>query len=67
MAKRSRRNYYLAFKSEVALAAVEGERTLADLVEHVDAHPNQIQNWKLKLVTRADDVIGGWCGRSHRP
>ena len=58
MAKRSRRNHSPAFKAKVALAAVRGDRTLAELAEQFDVHPNQIQDWKQKLVTKAETVFG---------
>ena len=48
MPQRSRRNHSPAFKAKVALAAVKGERTLAELAEQFDLHPNQIQDWKQK-------------------
>ncbi len=46
MARRSRRNHSPAFKAKVALAAVRGDRTLAESVKQFDVHPNQIQDWK---------------------
>ena len=58
MAKRSRRNHSPAFKAKVALAAVRGDRTLAELAEQFDVHPNQIKDWKQKLVTKAETVFG---------
>ena len=58
MAKRTRRNHSPACKAKVALAAVRGDRTLAELAEHFDVHPNQIQDWKQKLVTKAETVFG---------
>ncbi len=42
MSKRPRRNHSPAFKAKVALAAVKGEKTLADLVQRFDMHPIQI-------------------------
>ncbi|MCB1076170.1 MAG: IS3 family transposase, partial [Simkania sp.] len=57
MARRSRRNHSPVLKARVALAAVKGERTLAELVEHVDVHPNQIQDWK-QLLAKAEYVFG---------
>lgn len=58
MAKRTRRNHSPAFKAKVALAAIRGDRTLAELAEQFDVHPNQIQDWKQKLVTKAETVFG---------
>ncbi len=42
MSRRPRRNHTAAFKAKVALAAVKAEKTLADLAEQFDIHPNQI-------------------------
>jgi transposase len=59
MTRRKRRNHGTAFKAKVALAAVKGERTLAELAEQFDVHPNQIQDWKKRLVEGAEDVFEG--------
>ncbi len=59
MTKRKRRNHASAFKAKVALAALKGERTLAELAEQFDVHSNQIQDWKKRLVEGAEDVFGG--------
>ena len=59
MTRRKRRNHSPAFKAKVALAAVKGERTLAELAEQFEVHPNQIQDWKRRLVEGAEDVFGG--------
>ena len=59
MTRRKRRNHSSAFKAKVALAALKGERTLAELAEQFDVHPNQIQDWKRRLVEGAEDVFGG--------
>ena len=59
MTRRKRRNHGSAFKAKVALAAVKDERTLAELAEQFDVHPNQIQDWKKRLVAGAEDVFGG--------
>ena len=58
MARRSRRNHSPGFKAKVALAAVRGDRTLAELVKQFDVHPNQIQDWKKQLMTKAEHVFG---------
>ena len=44
MTKRTRRNHSPAFKA--ALAAVKGEKTLAELAQQFDVHPNQITTWR---------------------
>jgi transposase len=59
MTRRKRRNHSSAFKAKVALAALRGERTLAELAEQFDVHPNQIQDWKNRLVEGAENVFGG--------
>jgi len=42
MNRRPRRNHSAAFKAKEALAAVKGDRTIAQLAEHFDVHPNLI-------------------------
>src|ERR1700710_456732 len=46
MARRSRRTHGPAFKAKVALAAIKGEKTLAELAQQDDVHANQITAWK---------------------
>jgi transposase-like protein len=62
MAKRTRRNHAPAFKAKVALAAIKGEKTLADLAQQFDVHPNQITTWKAQLLDGAADLFGGGGG-----
>ena len=59
MTKRKRRNHSPAFKARVALAAVSGDRTLAELSDQFDVHPNQVQDWKKQLLNGAENVFGG--------
>lgn len=56
--KRKRRNHSAAFKARVALAALKGDRTMAQLAEQFDVHPGQIQSWKTRLLDSAEDVFG---------
>jgi transposase len=58
MTKRTRRNHSPAFKAKVALAAIKGDRTLAQLSEQYDVHVNQITTWKGQLEGNAADVFG---------
>ena len=58
MQRRPRRNHTPAFKAKVALAAIKGDRTLAQLAEQFDVHPNQITSWKAQLEEGAADVFG---------
>jgi len=56
--RRKRRNHLPGFKAKVALAAIKGDRTLAELAEQFDVHQNQIQDWKKQLLDQADTVFG---------
>jgi transposase len=55
--KRPRRNHSSSFKAKVALAAVKGDQTLAQLAERFDVHPQQITQWKAQLLEKAGDVF----------
>ncbi len=59
MSKRPRRNHSPAFKAKVALAAIRGEKTLAELAEQFDVHANQITSWRTQLLEGAAEVFGG--------
>jgi transposase len=57
MTRRSCRNHTPAFKAKVALAAVKGDLTLAELAQHFDVHPNQIAQWKAQFLDSASSVF----------
>jgi len=58
MTRRPRRNHTSAFKAKVALAAIKGDKTLAELAQLFDVHPNQITTWKAQLLEGAAGVFG---------
>ena len=65
MTKRKRRNHSPALKAKVALAAVRGERTLAELAGQFDVHPNQIQDWKRRLKKNAECLFENGSGKNR--
>jgi transposase-like protein len=67
MTKRTRRNHTPAFKAKVALAAVKGDKTLAELAQQFDVHPNQITTWRGQLLEGAAGVFGGVAAGATSP
>ena len=55
---KGRRKHSPAFKAKVALEAVKGEETVAQLAARYEVHPGQIQAWKKALVEGASGVFG---------
>ena len=58
MSRRPRRNHSPAFKAKVALAAVRGEKTLIELAQEFDVHPNQVKQWRDQLLKAATGIFG---------
>jgi putative transposase len=58
MTRRPRRNHSPAFKAKVALAAVKGEKTLAELAAQFDVHANVIKTWRDQLLEGAAGIFG---------
>lgn len=55
MKKRS--TYSGKFKSKVAIAAIEGRKTIAELASEFSLHPNQISQWKNQLLARSEEIF----------
>ena len=56
--RRKRRNHSPAYKAKVAVAAIKGDKTLVEMSEQFDVHPNQIQDWRKRLLDDAETVFG---------
>jgi transposase len=67
MSKRPRRNHSAAFKAKVALAAVKGDKTVAEIAQHYEVHPTQVAEWRRQLLERAADVFGGASTAAEAP
>ena len=63
---RPRRNYTAVFKSKVALVALKGYKTIAELSRRFYVHPNQISQWKTQVLERAGALFEGR-GRTVSP
>ena len=61
-----RKNYPAAFKVKVALAAIKGDKTLAQLASEFGVHTNQIQQWKKRLLSEAPGLFSTRRRKSER-
>jgi transposase len=57
--RRPGRNHSAKFEAQVALEAIRGEKTIAEIAAHHEVHPNQVTSWKSELLQNAAAVFGG--------
>jgi putative transposase len=60
---KKRRQYSAKYKFQVALEAAKGQKTISELASEHSIHPNQIREWKQKLMNEGDNVFGRKNGR----
>ena len=56
--RRKRRTHKPEFKAKVALAALQGDLTMAEIMKKFDVHANQVTDWKKQLLSSAPEVFG---------
>jgi transposase len=55
----TRKRYNSSFKAKVALEAIKGERTIAEISSESGVHPNQISKWKKQALEELPDIFSG--------
>jgi transposase len=63
--KRKRRTHKPEFKAKVAMTAIQGDLTIAEMVKKFDVHSNQITEWKKQLLGGAAGVFGETANKSE--
>lgn len=61
-----RKKLNAAFKAKVALEALKGQKTLAELARLYEVHPNQIGQWKKKVLEELPQVFNGKRDKVHK-
>ena len=64
--KQNRRKHSPSFKARVALEALKGEETIAELANRFEIHPSQIRTWKRALAENAAGIFGEDHARKKR-
>ena len=67
MSRRPRRNHSAAFKAKVAIEALADGKTIAEIAQKHDVHPNQVTSWKAQLEGGAADVFGAGSSNGSAP
>jgi transposase-like protein len=57
--RKPRRNHSAAFKARIALEAIRGEKTVAQIAAHHEVHPNQVTTWKTQVLENLVGIFGG--------
>ena len=55
--KKKRKTYSGAFKAKIVHDLINGNKSLLDLADKYQIHPNQIKNWKSILLKNADQIL----------
>ncbi|MHB1514483.1 MAG: transposase [Acidiferrobacteraceae bacterium] len=56
--RKPRRNHSAAFKARVALEAIRGEKTVAEIATHHEVHPNPVTSWKKQALENLAGIFG---------
>ena len=65
--RKPRRNHSAKFKAQVALEAICGEKTVAEIAAHHEVHPTQVTSWKNEVLENLAGIFGGEsCGRDEK-
>jgi transposase len=65
--RKPRRNHSAKFKAQVALEAIRGEKTIAEIAAHHEVHATQVTSWKDEVLENLAGIFGGEsCGRDEK-